>query len=215
MPSADRVRRVWDRQAGGYDAQMGWTERRLFGEHRDWVARARGRVLEVAVGTGLNLGHYAPGVGLSGIDLSPEMLARARDRARELGIDADLREGDAMALPHPGGSFDTVVCTYGLCGFPDERGALAEMARVLVPGGTLLLVDHVKAAARWLRALQWTLDRLSVPMWGEHFSRRPRAHLDALGFTVVEEWRSRRGGVEKVRAVKGAALPSGDNAETT
>ncbi|GLZ77889.1 ubiquinone/menaquinone biosynthesis methyltransferase [Actinorhabdospora filicis] len=208
MPSGDRVRRLWDRQAGGYDAQMGWTERRLFGDHRDWVSRASGRVLEVAVGTGLNLPGYAPGVRLSGVDLSPGMLARARARARELGIDADLREGDAMALPYGDGEFDTVVCTYGLCGFPGVPGALAEMARVLRPGGTLLLLDHVAATAWWLRALQWTLDRLTVPIAGEHFGRRPREHVEAVGLTVAEEWRSKRGAVEKVRAVKRAGPPS-------
>lgn len=202
MPTTDRVRRIWDRQAGAYDAQMGWTERRLFGDQRDWVAEARGRVLEVAVGTGLNLPRYVPGVRISGIDLSPGMLAKARERAKELGVDADLRVGDAMALPYGDGEFDTVVCTYGLCTIPDDRGAIAEMARVLKPGGTLLLLDHVAATSWWLRALQWTVDRVSVPMAGEHFGRRPRRHVEAAGLTVVDEWRSKRGGIEKVKAVK-------------
>src|SRR5215208_6161316 len=149
-----RLRRIWDRTAERYDRSMDLTERLLFQGGRAWVCgQATGEVLEVAVGTGRNLAFYPVEVSLTGIDLSPGMLAIARERARQLGLNADLREADTQALPFPDASFDTVVCTLSLCNIPDDRRALAEMKRVLRPGGRLLLLDHVRASSKaWLTA---------------------------------------------------------------
>src|SRR5688572_30463164 len=142
--SSDRLRARWEKYAQRYDRDIGFLERVQFGGGREWVcSQAGGAVLDVAVGTGRNLAFYPDGVRLTGVDFSPAMLKRARVRAAELGREIDLVEGDAQALPFPDASFDTVVCTLGLCGFPDERAAIAEMHRVLRPGGTLLLLDHV------------------------------------------------------------------------
>lgn len=78
----ERVRAIWDRQADRFDRDMAFWERVLFPGDRTWACgQAEGDVLEVAVGTGRNLDHYSPGVNLTGIDLSGEMLARARTRA--------------------------------------------------------------------------------------------------------------------------------------
>ena len=96
---------------------------------------------------GRNLSFYPDGARLTGVDWSPAMLGIARERAAALGRDADLRQGDAQALEFPDGSFDTVLCALGLCAIPDDRRAVTEMARVLRPGGRLLLVDHVAASA--------------------------------------------------------------------
>jgi ubiquinone/menaquinone biosynthesis C-methylase UbiE len=101
MPKAvseetERLKRVWEREAPTYDRRMGFFERVLFGDGREWVcSQASGEVLEVAVGTGRNFPFYREGVRLTGIDLSPAMLEIARKRADELGLDADLREGNA------------------------------------------------------------------------------------------------------------------------
>src|SRR6266496_1483711 len=97
-----RLRRYWDEHAPHYDRQMRFLDRNLFGDTRAWVCQqATGEVLEVAVGTGLNLEFYPQGVRLTGIDLSPAMLERARDRARQLGRNVDLAEDDAHALDFP------------------------------------------------------------------------------------------------------------------
>jgi SAM-dependent methyltransferase len=143
-----RLRRYWDRQAGRYDRSMDFLDRHLFGDTRQWVcSRACGRVLEVAIGTGMNLPHY-PEVGeLVGVEFSPVMLEHARQRAQQLGRPVTLFEGDAQALRFTDDEFDTVVCTFSLCAIPDDRKAVAEMVRVLRPGGLLLLADHVEAAA--------------------------------------------------------------------
>jgi len=160
---------------------MGFWERIQFRGGREWVcSRATGRVLEVAVGTGRNLGLYPPGVHLTGVDLSPAMLALARRRAADLGLDADLREGDAQALPFPDGSFDSVVCTLSLCAIPDDARAMAEMARVLRPGGRLLLLDHIGSSWWPIWAVQRLIELRTIRSAGEYETRRPSRLLAAL-----------------------------------
>ena len=107
LSAAERARRnarqrtQYAKEAPKYDKESDSTERWLFGaEHRAWAcSRANGNTLEVAIGTGLNLPNYPPGVRLTGIDLTPEMLALARTRAADLGMPVTFCEGDAQALP--------------------------------------------------------------------------------------------------------------------
>jgi ubiquinone/menaquinone biosynthesis C-methylase UbiE len=201
----ERLRRYWDKQSGSYDRQMRFFERRVFGDSRSWAcAQASGEVLEVAIGTGLNLSHYPESVRLTGIEWSPAMLELARRRAEELGREADLREGDAHALPFADGSFDTVVATYSLCAIPDERQAVAEMQRVLRPGGRLVLVDHVASSAWPLRVIQRLLEVVTVPLGGEHFLRRPLRHVQAAGLHVEQHGRFKLGMLERLVARKPA-----------
>ena len=197
----DRWRRYWDKHSASYDKQIGFFDRHLFRDSRAWVcAQAGGRTLEVAIGTGLNLPLYPAGITLTGIDFSPAMLDIARRRAGELGAAADLREADAQALPFAGETFDTVVCTFSLCAIPDHRRALAEMHRVLRPGGLLLLADHVAGSARPTRAVQRLLEVVTVPLQGEHFPRRPLDQVNDLGFTVERRDRFTLGLVERIAA---------------
>jgi ubiquinone/menaquinone biosynthesis C-methylase UbiE len=206
MPPADRqerLRRYWDRHADSYDRQMGFFERHFAGDTRAWIGgRASGDTLEVALGTGLNLAHYPDGLQLTGVEWSPAMLAQTRHRARQLGRQVDLREGDAEGLDFPDGAFDTVVCTFSLCAIPDDRQAVREMARVLRPGGLLLLADHVVATAWPVRAAQRLLDLITVPVGGEHFRRRPIRHVEALGFVIEAHDRFKLGIIERLAARK-------------
>lgn len=199
----ERQRRVWDKVAPAYDRQISFLDRTWFAGSREWLGRrAHGRVLEVAVGTGRDLPHYGPDVTLAGVDLSPAMLAIARRRAADLGRQADLREGDAQQLPLPDASFDTVVCALALCSIPDPAAAIAEMRRVLVPGGTLLLVDHVASSWPPVRAAQWLLEQVTVRTAGEHFTRRQLPLVQAAGFDIEEVERGKAGTVEWIRARK-------------
>ena len=197
-------RRAWSKEAAGYDKRIGFVERHLLGEeHRHWAcSRAHGDVLEVAVGTGLNLAHYAPDARLVGLDLVPEMLELARGRAEELGREIDLREGDAHDLPFPDETFDSVLCTYSLCNIPDEKRAIMEMKRVLRPGGSLLLVDHVRSTVTPLRWIQRAIEAATARAEGEHMTRRPFPHVVAAGFEIVERERFRAGAVERIAATK-------------
>jgi ubiquinone/menaquinone biosynthesis C-methylase UbiE len=200
---ARRLRRYWDKHARNYDKQIAFWERRLFGDGRQWVcAQAEGDVLEVAIGTGRNLPHYPAGIRLTGIEFSPAMLELARRQADRLGLKVDLRLGDAQALELPDASFDTVVCTLSLSTIPDERQAVAEMQRVLRPGGRLLLLDHVAAAPQWVRAIQWLLERVTIPLGEEHMRRRPLHQVQAEGFQIEQRERAKLGIVERLAARK-------------
>jgi ubiquinone/menaquinone biosynthesis C-methylase UbiE len=201
----ERARRLWDRYSAHYDRRIERTERMLFPGGREWACgQAVGDVLEVAVGTGRNLPCYAGSAvrTLTGIDLSPGMLAVARDRARALGLNADLRTGNAEALEFGDAAFDTVVCTISLCNIPDYRAAIGEMYRVLRPGGRLVLLDHVASDRRWVRAAQRLLELVTRRMNGDHQTRRPLPLAEAQGFVVSHSQRSRVGWVERLVAVK-------------
>jgi len=205
----ERLRRHWDKKARGYDEQMTVADRRFLGDTRQWVcSQATGDVLEVAIGTGLNLAHYHDGIRLSGVEWSPAMLAVARQRADDLGRDVDLRGGDAQALEFPDGAFDTVVCTFALCAIPDEGRAVAEMARVLRPGGLLLLADHVESSAWPIRGIQRLVDLFTGPIASEYFGRRPSRGVRAMGFAVERQERFKLGMLERLAARKPAAYPS-------
>jgi ubiquinone/menaquinone biosynthesis C-methylase UbiE len=197
----ERVRRIQDKEAPRYDRQMGFFERILFADGREWAcSQVEGEVLELAAGTGRNLSHYARDVRLTGIELSPEMLAIGKRRAEELGREVDLRLGDAQALEFADESFDTVIITFGLCTIPDDRGALSEAHRVLRPGGRLVLLEHVRSPSLPVRAVQRLIDPLSVRFAADHLVREPLDHLADVGFEVESVKRLKAGIVERVVA---------------
>ena len=197
----ERWHRYWDKKSQSYDREMRFFERVLFGDSRDWAcSQASGDVLEVAVGTGLNFDAYPSDVRLTGIDLSDEMLEIARNRARDLGREVVLQQGDAHALPFDDATFDTVVCTFGLCAIPDIDRALDEMTRVLRPGGRLILVDHVASSSRVVRGVQRALETVTVPMASEHFLRRPLTKVTQRAFTIERAERFKLGLMERIVA---------------
>jgi ubiquinone/menaquinone biosynthesis C-methylase UbiE len=198
-----KSRRFWDDVAPRYDRAMRFLERYQFRGGREWVcSRARGDVLEVAVGTGLNLGLYPPGTRLTGVDLSPEMLRRARSRSAAIDAPVELKQADVEALPFGDGTFDTVVSTLAMCAVPDERAAVLEMCRVLRPGGRLLLLDHIGSNWWPIRAGQRLMEIYTIPRGGEHMTRRPRPIVEQAGLVIEESERLKAGTVERISARK-------------
>lgn len=199
----ERVRAIQDKTAPRYDRQISFFERVLFADGRRWAcSQAKGDVLEVAVGTGRNLEHYPPQARLTGIELSEQMLAIARKRAADAGIEVDLRQGDAQALELPDESFDAVVITLGLCTIPDDRAAVREARRVLRPGGRLILLEHVRSPALPVRAVQRLLEPLSVRFEADHLLRDPLDYLADGGFEIESVTRLKWGIVERLVARK-------------
>lgn len=150
-------------------------------------AAAEGVVLELGIGSGLNLPFYGPGVrAVIGVDPSPALLALARARGAAGNLALDLREGAAERLPVADGSVDTVVSTWTLCSVADPRAALAEVRRVLRPGGRLVFAEHGLAPDAGVARLQRGL----TPCWrhitgGCHLDRRVDAALGAAGFRIA------------------------------
>ena len=148
------------------------------------VPAAEGRVLEIGVGSGLNLPFYTQKAELvMGLDPSPKLLSMARRAARPASIPFDFIEGSAEAIPLEDGSVDTVVTTWTLCSIPDASRSLHEMHRVLKPAGRLLFVEHGRAPEPNVRRWQ---DRLT-PVWkrvggGCHLNRAIGTLVESAGF---------------------------------
>jgi phosphatidylethanolamine/phosphatidyl-N-methylethanolamine N-methyltransferase len=164
------VRAAYRRYAPTYDLFFGPVFRwgRLAAAAR--VNSLPGRtVLEVGVGTGLSLAYYAADKQMTGIDISPEMLAVAHRRAAGLGRAATILEMDAERLDFPDAHFDVVVACYVLSVTPDPQRCFAEMRRVCKPGGTVLICNHfTDERDRWLTKLAQPLSRQLG--WRPHFS---------------------------------------------
>ena len=110
------------------------------------IGAAEGRVLEIGIGSGLNLPLYGPSVRMViGLEPAPELLRMARDRAAAARVPVELLEASAQTVPLESHSIDTVVTTWTLCTIPDAQRALAELRRVLRPGGALLFVERGRA----------------------------------------------------------------------
>jgi ubiquinone/menaquinone biosynthesis C-methylase UbiE len=201
--SLERVRRIYDESAAGYDRKIQIPERLLFGSGRQWATSlAAGRTLEVAVGTGRNLPYYDQRVSLTGVDLSGRMLALADKRAAALGREVDFGVADAQALPFDEASFDTVVATLALCSISDDRAGAAEMARVLRPGGRLVLLEHVRSPLAPVRAVQRALEPLFLRFEADHLLRDPERRVQEAGLDIEHCTRSKLGLVLRLAARK-------------
>lgn len=199
--SVDRVRRLYDASAGRYDRTIAIPERLLFGSGRQWAAGlAHDRTLEVAVGTGRNLPYYDRRVRLTAMDVSERMLELAAQRAHRLRREVELLVADAQALPFDDDAFDTVVATLALCSIPDDAAGVREMARVLRPGGRLVLLDHVRSPLRPVRVVQRALEPLFLRLEADHLLRQPEVRVAEAGLAVEHCQRSKLGLVLRLTA---------------
>jgi ubiquinone/menaquinone biosynthesis C-methylase UbiE len=147
---------------------------------------AHGRVLEIGIGSGLNLASYHPDIEtVCGVDPSAELLAKASERVANVGFPVRLLEASSENLPLEDRSFDTVVMTFTLCSIPDADTALLEIRRVLKPEGQLLFAEHGRAPDSDVRLWQ---DRIT-PIWkriggGCHLNRKVDDLIHAAGFRL-------------------------------
>lgn len=178
-------------------------------------ADMRGKVLFVAAGTGTDFAAFPPGMDITAIDISDEMLRRAAKRARAYNGTLRLLKADALALPFPDSSFDTVVTSCTMCSVPDPVRALRELHRVLRPEGKgeeglergrLLMFEHVRSR-QFL--LGWTLDLMTL--WtrrtGTEMNRDTLANTRAAGFRITDVQSAYLDIILAVRAVKATAYP--------
>ena len=151
------------------------------------VPQARGRVLEIGMGTGRNLPFYDRSklTQLVGVDPALQMHRLAQRRSQKAGIDVELVGLSAERLPLPDDSFDTVVCTYTLCSIPDPLAALREVRRVLKPGGQFLFCEHGRAPDASLAQWQQRIEPLWKPLAGGcHLTRDVPLLLQEAGLNA-------------------------------
>ncbi len=189
-----QIGRRWTAQV--YDVVMRMADRVGVDRARRRVAgRASGAVLEIGIGTGLNLNVYPASVSLCGIDPSDHGLRIAATRADRLGHDVTLQRGDAATMPYPDASFDTVVGTFVLCSVGDVHATLLEIRRVLRPGGSVRFLEHARSGHSLVARIQ---DRVA-PGWatlsgGCRLDHDVRSSIEAAGLSITEE-RSHGGGL--------------------
>jgi ubiquinone/menaquinone biosynthesis C-methylase UbiE len=161
---------------------------------REWACTgARGDTLEIGVGTGLNLALYPRDVALTAIDLTPEMLARARSRAIDIDRPVHLREADATSLPFPDASFDTVVSTLTLCTIADPSAAVREAWRVVRPGGELRFFEHGRGSDRLSVCLERLLEPLTLRFEADRLLLEPDRVFRSAGVPATVVARTNRG----------------------
>ena len=156
-----------------------------------YVSQAEGEVLEIGIGSGLNLAHYGDAVkSVTGVDPAAELTEKAQERAAAIKPEVNVLGISGEDLPIDNNQFDTVVCTWTMCSIPNPYRAVEEMRRVLKPGGKLIFVEHGRSddpgVAKWQRRIE--------PMWkiiggGCHLTRRAEELVEGAGFRLTS-WES-------------------------
>ena len=189
-PNSPQVRPNWyDRHVLPYVIDIACGMKPVRQQREKVVPLARGRVLEIGIGTGLNLAHYGKAkVGnIVGLDPAMEMHRLAQKRMRKAGLSVELVGLSAERIPFEDATFDTVLVTYTLCSIPDPVPALKEMRRMLKPGAKLIFCEHGASPDASVRRWQ---DRLT-PLWsklggGCHLNRDIPALLSAAGLRSMD-----------------------------
>jgi len=192
----------YNRFARGYDyfeglcGLLGVTKLR-----HDLVSQARGRVLEVAIGTGQNLRYYRIDCEIIAVDVSGEMMKVARERGAKLNVNVRFALADAEAMPFRDRCFDTVVSSLSTCTFPNPSRALREMVRVTKLSGKILLLEHGRSDHPWLGRFQDRhADKIAKP-FGCHWNREPLEIAKAAGLKIISARRSFFGIFHRIAAV--------------
>jgi ubiquinone/menaquinone biosynthesis C-methylase UbiE len=199
-----RLREKWDRASRTYDLITFAEDLRQADGKRRLFSLAKGRTLVASVGTGNDIKFLPPGLDVVAIDISPEMVEKARPRAQRYEGRIELRVMDAQHLELPDESFDTAITACTFCSVPDPVRGLREIHRVLEPGGHLLMFEHVRSEVPMVGLMLDALTYLSRRI-GPDLNRDTTANVRRANFRVVREENVYFDIVRAIEAVK----PSG------
>jgi len=183
-------RERFDGIAGYYDTVFDRLERRVMRRWREriWREVCGGRALEVGVGTGYNTPYYPPRIGVTAVDVSLRMLFRTRAKLTAKGMTIPaLAQMDVQRLAFADGSFDCAVATLVFCGVPDPIQGLRELARVVRPGGRIILLEHMRALSKPLARAMDFMNPLAWKIIGEDINRDTVANIRAAGLHVLKD----------------------------
>jgi ubiquinone/menaquinone biosynthesis C-methylase UbiE len=183
----DIAKRRYNRNAWFFDFQDSLFGKMMSDKKHLIIKQASGKVLEVGVGTGASLVHYPKGVELVGIDISPNMLERARAKAGHFKGKLTLRVADVQNLDFPDNSFDTVITSCVFCSVTDPVRGFQEINRVLKPEGVGLHLEHVRSNHRVVGRLMDILNPVVVRMVGANINRDTAGNIRKSGLNILEE----------------------------
>ncbi len=174
----------YNRIAPYYDVMEIISERTFSRWRRQLLARTKGKVLEVGVGTGKNFPYYPEGVDVTGLDIADKMLLHARLRADKLGFPVHLMEGDVQSLPFPENYFDTAVTTFVFCSVPDPVLGLKELGRVVRSDGEILLLEHVRIDRPVIGFIMDIMNPFFLHFIGPNINRRTVENVGKAGLRI-------------------------------
>lgn len=184
--ATSKAKSKWNRNARFYDLMTKLMEGK---KAREWYAKlwrsVKGsQVLEVGVGTGRSFPHYPSGLDITALDLSDQMLARAKAKASHMSLSVNLVNMDVQKLEFPDNSFDTVVAACTFCSVPDPVLGLQEIRRVTRPGGRVVLMEHMRHNNWfWGKLMDW-LNPLAVWLMGPSINRRTLDNIRKAGLEI-------------------------------
>lgn len=182
------VQKRYDRFSYFYDFLESGAEKWMFSTwRRKLISKLKGNVLEVGVGTGKNLGHYGRKAKVTGIDLSPKMLEKAKQKINSLKGNYELLVMDAQHLKFKDRSFDYVVCTFVLCSVPEPVGALKEMKRVCKKRGKIIMLEHVLSDNWFIALFQHIHNPLTRILFGFNVNRKTVENIKKAGLEIKKE----------------------------
>lgn len=180
----ETIRRRYDRTARFYDLMDKMIPEAI---RKQAITLATGKVLEVGVGTGKNLPYYREGCEVTGIDFSPGMLAKAKEKAHQAKVPVTLLEMNAQSMSFPDGTFDTVLATCVFCSVPDPVQGLREVRRVCEKNGKIILLEHVRSENPFLGWIMDILNPVSLHMIGSNINRRTVKNVQIAGIDIQKE----------------------------
>jgi len=169
------------------------------------------RLLEVGVGTGKNIPYWPQEIQFTAIDLTPGMVPRARQRAVKLGVEAEIMEGDAQSLEFADDSFDAAAATFVFCSVPDPVLGLQELARVVRPGGSIFLMEHVRSTDPLMGKLMDLVNPIVRTLMGPNINRDTVENVKRANLAILNVEDLDRGGIFKIIHARNVSSLEGDS----
>ncbi|MBR9680460.1 MAG: class I SAM-dependent methyltransferase [Candidatus Altiarchaeota archaeon] len=186
--ATQRVQKRYDRIAKFYDGFESLVEKRFFGKFRaNTFNKLEGKILEVGVGTGKNLRYYNKRAKVTGIDISQNMLKRAVQKNKDLGLNAKLYQMDAQKMKFKSNTFDYVVSSFVFCSIPEPIQALKEVKRVMKKGGTAIFIEHVLSKYKLIALLEHIHNPLTSRLFGFNVNRNTRKNIEEANLKIVKD----------------------------